>query len=146
MFIMPKENVIWTFQNVMSLSKRCIMRIVGTHCTLFRYTSYIPWDIWLAKFRFHEYACGRGVQSFFNEIACYNKILFNLNDVILGFSYLRKETNAHVFTIWSHRTVCYTARSPIWHSTNQRSCLRYIQLINAIVNITITKSTLLLTL
>ena len=52
--------------------------IVGTHSTLFRYTPYIPWEIWLAKSRFHEYARG---QSSTNEIACYNKILFNLNDV-----------------------------------------------------------------
>jgi len=57
--------------------------IVGTHSTLFRYTPYIhlPWEIWLAKSRFHIYAWGRGYQSSSNEIACYNKILFNLNDV-----------------------------------------------------------------
>ena len=38
--------------------------IVGTHCTLFRYTPYIPWEIWLAKSRFHEYASGRVDKSF----------------------------------------------------------------------------------
>jgi len=63
--------------------------IVGTHSTLFRYTPYIPWEIWLAKSRFHEYAWGRGDQSSSNDIACYNQILFNLIDVILGFSYLK---------------------------------------------------------
>jgi len=61
--------------------------IVGTHSTLFRYTSYILWDICLAKSRFHDYAWGSWDQSSSNEIACYNKILFNLNNVIQGFSY-----------------------------------------------------------
>jgi len=61
--------------------------IVGTHSTLFHYTPYILWEIWLAKSRFHEYAWCNGDQSSSNEIACYNKILFNLNNVIQGFSY-----------------------------------------------------------
>jgi len=43
--------------------------------TLFRYNPYIPWDIWLAKSRFHEYAWGSRDQSSSNKIACYNKIL-----------------------------------------------------------------------
>ena len=60
------------------------MSIVGTHSTLFRYTPYIPWDIWLAKSRFYEYARGSQDQSSPNKIACYNKILFNLNNVIHG--------------------------------------------------------------
>jgi len=61
--------------------------IVGTHSTLFCYTPYMPLDIWLAKSSFHDYALGRGDQSSSNEIACYNKILFNLNDVIQGYSH-----------------------------------------------------------
>ena len=61
--------------------------IVGTHSTLFRYTPYMPLDIWLAKSRFHDYVWDRGAQSSSYEIACYNKILFYLNDVIQGFSY-----------------------------------------------------------
>jgi len=39
------------------------------------------------KISFHECAWGRGNQSSSNEIACYNKILFNFNDIILVFSY-----------------------------------------------------------
>jgi len=66
--------------------KFTVVNIVGTHSALFRYTLYIPWENWLA---FHEYACGRGDQSSSNEIACYNKILFNLLEVLLGFSYLK---------------------------------------------------------
>jgi len=63
--------------------------IVGIHSTSFRYTPYIPWEIWLAKPRFHEYAWGRGDQSSSNEIACYNKKLFNLNDLITGIFLLK---------------------------------------------------------
>jgi len=70
--------------------------IVGNHSTFFRYTPYVPWTIWLAKFHFHEYVWSRGDQSSSNEIACCNKILFNLNDVILGFSYLKKKP-MHMF-------------------------------------------------
>jgi len=66
-----------------------LMVIVGNNSTFFRYTSYLPWAIWQTKNRFYEYTWGRGDQSSSNEIACYNKILFNLNDVILGFSYLK---------------------------------------------------------
>ena len=62
--------------------------IVGNQSTFLRYTPYVPWAIRLAKYRFHEYA-GRGDESSSNEIACYNEILFNNNDVILGLSYLK---------------------------------------------------------
>jgi len=42
--------------------------IVGNHSIFFRYTSYVPWVIWQAKSRFHEYAWGRWDQSSSNEI------------------------------------------------------------------------------
>jgi len=41
----------------------------------------------VGKSRFYEYALGRGDQSSSHKITCYNKMLFNLNDVIQGFSY-----------------------------------------------------------
>jgi len=53
-----------------------LSHIVGPHSTLFRYTPYIPWEIWLPKSRFHEYAWGRGDQYSSNEIACYKKYSF----------------------------------------------------------------------
>jgi len=53
---------------------------------------------WLAKYRFHEYVWGRGDQFSSNVITFYNKILFNLNDVLLGFSYLKKKPT-HMFWI-----------------------------------------------
>ena len=78
-------------------SKRYL--IVGNHSgAFFCYTRYVPWVIWLAKSRFHEYLWGSGDQSPSNEIVCYNKMFFNLNDVIqnTAFFLLRIETNAHV--------------------------------------------------
>jgi len=65
--------------------------IVGTHSTLFRYTPCITWEIWLAKPSFHEYAWGMGDLSCSNEFACYNKKVFNLNNVIQGFYYWKRK-------------------------------------------------------
>ena len=66
------------------------MYIVGTHSTLFRHTSYIPWDICLAKSRFHEYAW-----PMHRYIAGYNS--YNL--LILTIDYSKNFTTNKVLTI-----------------------------------------------
>ena len=63
--VLWKEKIVTNFEIIWR-------DIVGNLGTFFRYTPYVPWAIWLAKSRFHEYAWGRGDQSFSNEIAYYN--------------------------------------------------------------------------
>ena len=73
-----KDNILWFQLNcdLLLCNINALKKKFRRHLQYFiPYTPYIPWEIWLAKSHFHEYAWGREDQSSSNEIACYNKIL-----------------------------------------------------------------------
>jgi len=80
-------QILTTFWNVNVTTSE----IVGNHSTFFRYTSYVPWAIWLANLVFINIREAGETNPFpmKSHVTIKYNVLFYNNDVILWFSYLK---------------------------------------------------------